>query len=308
MFTINKEKFLNILNDVNKSCVYRNVKDKAFSEITKFNNILDYVDLNEYALDYVQNRLIVIRKRHLPFDKFKNLVICPLDTPKPLPTDSCDSISYTFPTEKKKSYLTTPTSGTNESLCIKGFMNPGILNAILIYMLDTKLISDETMIVLSLKANSIKRDDDDIIEYLQKNYLNSMNSNFKNIINFNYTGLEKGYPKQNYTSKFRIESKFPNEALINLRKLCEVESIDYRKDYNFDVEVYQMPKFLDNYRKILMYFNIPNYIESRLFIFAQNKVEAKFSVITNNEFLVEWNSVEKFINHIYYLIKRREIF
>lgn len=306
MFAINKDKFFNILTDINKNCVYRNVKDKAFTDITKFNNLMEWVDLNQFSVDYVQNRLIVIRKRSKPFDQFKNLLICPFDTPKPLPTDECENISYVFPTEKRKSYLTTSVAGTNESYCIKGYMNPGILNAIVLYMVNTNLISDDTMVIFSLKANSIKRDDDDIIEYLQQ-YLNSINNRFENIINLNYTGLEKGYPRQNYTSKFKIESIVPEGSFDLINRICEIESLDYRKTVNFDVDAFKPPVIKDNYRKIGVYFKIPNYVESRLFIFAEKKVDVKFSVVTDNNFLVEWNSVEKFINHLYYLNKRRDI-
>ena len=67
MFSINKDKFFTILNDINKTCNYVNVKDKAFIDIQKFNELLAKIDLNKYACDYVQNRFIAIRPRNLPF-------------------------------------------------------------------------------------------------------------------------------------------------------------------------------------------------------------------------------------------------
>ena len=42
---------------------------------------------------------------------------------------------------------------TNEKDCIKGMMNPGLLNAVVIYMLQHKMFDSKNLIIFSLKSN-----------------------------------------------------------------------------------------------------------------------------------------------------------
>ena len=307
MFTINKDKFFTILNDLNKTCIYRNIRDTYFMDVPKFKNLLDYIDLNKYSLEYMQNRLISIRHKNFPFELIRNLVICPIDTKYSLSNEECENISYEFPTEERKSYLTTGnTGGENETYCIKGIMDPSILNSILVYMLNTNLIPLDTMVIFTLKGNASKFDGDDIIEYLQKYNLNKFNRSLTNVINLNYTSLSKGYPRKDYVAKIDIQSVDPSFANIALKKFSRVENFDYKSKEKFDINIKPLPKVLDNYKKILAYFKTPVYIEDRLFIFSDIPINNKYYVITNGTFLVEWNTIDKYINQLYYFLKGGE--
>lgn len=307
MFTINKDKFFTILNDLNKNCRYTNIRDKYYMDIPKFKNILDYIDLNKYTLEYVQNRLITIRPKNLPIQLVRNIIINPIDNKYAIETEECDNITYEFPTTERKTYLTTGnTGGENESYCIKGFMNPAILNTILIYMLNTNLIPNDTMVIFSLKANESKFDADDIIEYLQKYHLDKFNRSLMSVINLDYTSLEKGYPRKGYVGKIIIQSDNPSYSNYALSKFSIVENFDYRSKEGFDIYIKPMPKVKDNYKKILQYFNSPLYIEDRLFIFSDRPINAKYNVLCNSSFLVEWDTIDKYINQLYYYLKRGE--
>ena len=307
MFSINKDKFFTILNDINKTCIYRNIKDKYYMDITKFNNILNYIDMNEYDLQYIQNRLIVIKNKYIPIECIKNIIICPFDTKDAIINEECENINYNFSIDKKKSYLTEDNNeNKNESYCIKGNMNPAILNTVLLYMISTNLLSKETMIIFSLKTEYSKFDNDDIIEYLQKNNLNYMNNSFINIINLFYTTLEKGYPKKDYCYKMYINSDKPEFSNEILKKANYIQNLDFKPKDNYDVIINKFPLIKDGYRKINEYFKIPNYIEDRLFVFRESPSPIRFDVIVNNYFLVEWNTIEKYINELYYLIKGSE--
>jgi hypothetical protein len=110
--------------------------------------------------------------------------------------------------------------------------------------------------------------------------------------------LNKGYPNRDYTHKVIINSA-DNRFF---HKTCNIERIDYRLKKNFDVELRLNDNF-NSYKKLLTYFKIPNYAESRLFVFSEKPIINKFHALVNNEFLVEWNSVEKFINQLFIMIE-----
>lgn len=305
MFTINKDKFFNILTDINKSCVYKNVKDCYFMEIPKFNNMMNYIDMNEFNVDYVQNRLITIKRKDIDLKFIKNLIICPIDTKGNLINEQCENISYNFPTVKRNSFLTQQDNEINESYCIKGYMTPGILNAILVYMINNGYMNNDTMIIFSLKSNNSRFDGDDIIEYLQK-YLKIYQNSITNIINLDYTSLERAFPKKDYCEKIIVESIYPTYSNEFMKRALNIENLNFRKGINFDLDVKPLPAVLDNYRKILQYFQAMNYIDFRLFIFSDKPVIAKYHNLVDIEYLVEWNSIEKMINHLYDIIKRGE--
>lgn len=305
MFTINKDKLFNILNNINTNCMYKNIKDKSFNDVKKFTRLLDKIDLNRYAVDYIQNRLIVVRPKITPINYFKNLIICPFDNEFAIQNEECESITYTFPTKERKSYLAPENTPLNESYCIKGFMNPGILNAITIYMLDTGLIPEDTMVVFSVKANFSKRDCDDIIEYLQK-YMNAFNNNLQNIIVMDYTMEEKSYPRKDYIGKFNSEGTLPEFSHHMAKKLYDMETVEFRRGTNYDVNINRLPNFREHYRKLMDYFRCQTYNECRLFVFSDKPVSSKYSYLLKGQFMTEWNSVEKYINILTNMIKRGE--
>jgi len=308
MFVINKDRFFEILTTMNKTCMFRDIKDKYIKDVPKLKEIFEFVDLNKYDLEYCQNRLVAIKDKTTPINFIRNLIICPFDTEFVLQSEECENITYEFPSTLRKSYLTTGnTGGENESLCIKGYMNPSILNSILLYMLDTNLIPSDTMVIFSLKANTTKFDADDIIEYLQVKGLNDVNKGIVNVINLNYTSLDKGYPKKDFAGKIVIQSDDPSFANYALRKFNIDQNFDKTLINNFETFVKPMPKIKDNYLKLLQYFRIPLYIEDRLFIFTDKTINMKYHVICNTNFLVEWNTINNYINELYYYIKRGEL-
>lgn len=305
MFTINKDKFFTILNDLNKPCVYNDIVDKHYNDVPKIKALLEYVDKDKYTIEYVQNRLITVRTKGMPVNLVENIIICPFDTKGSIPDTECQYIDYEFPSTERKSYLTTGnTGGENESYSIKGYMNPAILNSIITYMLNTNLFPIGTMVVFSLKTEATKFDHDDIIEYLQKHNLNQHNKSIRNIIKLDYTSLNKGYPKKNFYSKITIESDSPGYSNFALKKFEQVNNFNYDEKENHEIYLKPMPKIKDSYKKLMDYFNIPLYIEDRLFIFSDTPINFKYNVLANNAFLVEWNSIDKYINQLYFYLKR----
>jgi hypothetical protein len=304
MFNINRDKFFNILTDLNKSCKYNDIKDKYFMEVPKFNNLMNYIDLNKYTLDYMQNRLIAIKRKDVPANYIKNLILCPMYTKNRLDPEECENITFTFPTEKRNSYLTdTNKDETNESYCVKGLLNPGILNAILVYMLNTNLISYDTMIIFKITDSN-----SDVIEYLQKNSsLDAFNNELINIININYTENKSGFYNKGFMGQVFIEGNNPSSVNEIVKKAYEIESFDFKYHDNFEVMHKSLPKLMDGNRKLLTYFNASVYIDDRLFIFSDKSKSIKFSVLVEDTFLVEWNTIEKFINQLYCIIKGDEL-
>lgn len=308
MFTINKDKFFTILNDLNKTCIYRNVKDQYFMDIPKFKTILDNIDLNYYSLEYVQNRLITVKSKEIPMNLIKNIIICPIDTKYKIENEECENINYTFPIKEKKTYLTTnDNNNDNEKYCIKGCMNPAILNSILLYMINTNLIPIHTMVIFTLKGNESKFDGDDIIEYLQKYKLNKFNNDLLNIIKLDYTSLEKGYPKKDYIGNISIESDYTCLSNNALNKFMEIENFDCKRNKDFEIKIKSLPKIKDNYKKLIDYFNASVYIEDRIFIFNDEPINNKYNVLVYNSFLIEWDTINKYINQLYNYIKRSDI-
>lgn len=294
MFTINKDKLFDILNKLNKNCKYENIINKHYYEVAKIKELVDLMDFTKYDCDYIQNRFIIIKDKHMPLEHIKNLIICPFDTELAIANTDCVNITYNFPTKKKKSYLHPETDETNESYCIKGYQNPGILNAILVYMLNTGLIQKETAIIFSLKSNHSKKDNDDIIEYFQENIHHC--PHIKNVIVMDFTSLEKGYPKKDYIGKIEVESIVMAISNKIIKKAYELENFDFKQPNNYEVIVKELPKIRGGYKKLLNYFPIESYNTFRLFGFNERPVNLKYSNLLKNSFLVEWNSVEKMIN------------
>lgn len=310
MIKINRNEFFNILQQLNKPCTYFNIKDKYVDEVEKFNNMLDFINLNEYNLDYIQNRFFAIKNRFTDLNQIERIIICPFDT-KILKIEPCENTVYNYEVKKRNSYLTKPinknernnfTENTNEKDCIKGMMNPGLLNAVVIYMLQHKMFDSKNLIIFSLKSNDTQWHSDDILEYLQNN-IYQFDNHIKMIIDMRFCSNAKGKPQKDFTGRLNFRTEWNENAIPYISKITRLEDETFKEKMNYTIKVDHNIKKNNPvtdfalYQRIINYFNINLLFQPRLFIFYDKSPSNKFSTsFLEKEFLCEWDSIEKYIN------------
>lgn len=311
MIKINRKEIFNILQKINISCTTPEIINKQFNEIKKLDSVLELIDLNEYSFDYITNRFIAIKNKNINLTQIKKIIICPFDT-KTINIKKCENIIYDYTEKPRNSYLTKPikeedrkkfTEKTNEKDCIKGNMNPAILNSIIIYMLNHSMISKETLIIFSLKTTT-KWDTDDILEYLQNN-IYKFNNSLDHLIDLTFCADVKGKPRKDFSSKIIFRTDKFDKSIPYIINITRLDDDKFKEDLNYTLKIdhgiknTNLPVVSDfsRYQNIINYFNINLLFQCKLFVFSDKEPSNKFSTFYfDNEFIIEWDSIEKYIN------------
>lgn len=303
-----KKYFFNILQNLNKRCIKDDFYDLDFDSVSKFKEFKDMIDLSLYDLTYIQNRMIIVKYKNTPIENISQIIISPFDTDYKDNIKECENIVYNYKPLRRNSYLTKPikeedrkkfVDEINQSDCIKGSMNPALLNAIVVYMLKQKYFNFSTMIVFPLKFNSGNWQDDDLLEYLQK-YL-TPNNDIDSIVLLNLTSNIKGqYIPQGYNqSEVAINMYDTSNEYVNNANTLLIDDL-HKSNIRFNAKLCKDKlRNITLYDDLIYHMNIKTKIILRLFVFTDKKPTNKFtSFFLNDDFIVEYKEILNFMNLI----------
>lgn len=309
-YKLNRKEFFNILQKITMNCKHEDFFNIPFQQVKKFQSILDIIDLDTYNLNYIQNRFLYIINKNTYIKEINHILFCTFDTRSNVNIieNNCENTVFEYEVKKRNSYLTKPinederkkfTENTNEKDCIKGMIEPSILNSVVLYMLNNQLFSDKTLIVFSLKDNDGDWQSIDVLEYLQK-YIEKDFNNLKSVIQLDFCSEYKGKPKKKFTGK--VECALRRYPTIESFMEKSTHLYDNKEKLHYDYYLNRNIELLyDNnfalHRDLVNYFDIPILIKSRMFIFTDIKPTNKFSTFfIEKSFLVEWDTIESYIN------------
>ena len=308
---LNRKFFFNLLKKLNLPCTIYDYKNIYFEYIPKFNALIKEIDLDAYSLDYIQNRFIIIKQKSIPLEEITQIIFCPFDTKHNVQPTKCEKVVYEYDTKARNSYLTKPRkdndrktfeTSTKQKDCIKGCMEPGLLNAIAVYMLNNSLISPTTMIVFGLKNYDSKWTSIDVLEYLQKHNLQKNCCKLKSIIDMDFTSSPKGLPNKDFTGRIEIGTKRIPTLMDYINSITQIEKEEVKEDLNYTLKVNRNLMLLYDqdfqyHKELSNYYNIDILSKFRLNVFTDVPPTNKFSTFfMEKPFLVEWDSINKYIN------------
>lgn len=309
--TINRNYIFNLLKNLNYSCNKDDYFNKAFKGVKKFDNLVTEIDLDCYDVSYVQNRFIAIKNKSVPLNKIRKIIFCPFNTAHNTRLTECENTTFYFDTCKRVTYLTKPIdnsqrtefeTSTNYRDCIKGCMESALLDAIILYMLNSLMISNDTLIIYGLKYYDSAWSSLDVLEWLQGYGLNKHNSSFESIIDIDYTSAPKGLPIKDYMGRIEIGVKKLPKIMDHINEITHIEENEMIKNLNYSLKVNRNLQLLYD-QDFHFHKDLSNYFDSnilakfKLDCFTDKLPSNKFSTFfMDYPFLVQWESIEKFIN------------
>lgn len=308
---VDRKVFFNILQKLNLSCNINDFKDVYFEHVPKFKALMDQIDLDAYNLDYIQNRFIIVKPRYTPLTEITQLIFCPFNTKHYIRPEKCEEVIFEYYKKPRNSYLRKPINfsdrvkfetSTNEKDCIKGIMEPGLLNAIIIYMINNLLLGPTTMVVFGLKNYDSVWTSNDVLEYLQNHGLDKSNCKIASVVDIDFSSQEKGLPAKDFTGVIEIGVKKVPSVMKYINDVTQIEEEGLRESLNYVIKVNRNLKMLYD-RDFLYHKELTNFLDInilskfRINCFTDIPPSNKFSTFfMDKPFLVEWDSINKFIN------------